>query len=191
MRQSLLTAIASVIAGRMLAICYMTRGAAMSFILAPGVVHLVTSFWLCGFVGLPLFVVAGLGWTLWDNWQSRQVARNLAGALGLEPLHNAPNLMQQWFGGWLHGRAWAIKPVVFLARSYDGAHHRSSFRATFYLRAILAVNVSEPLNVVAERTHNEHNAATSLSDAFPMLEHGERLPRRAQDALLHFVQHGN
>ncbi|WP_129678312.1 hypothetical protein [Candidatus Chloroploca sp. Khr17] len=24
-----------------------------------------------------------------------------------------------------------------------------------------------------------------------MLEHGERLPRRAQDALLHFVQHGN
>ncbi|WP_129676961.1 hypothetical protein [Candidatus Chloroploca sp. Khr17] len=151
----------------------------------------VTTFWLCGFVGLPLFVVAGLGWTLWDNWQSRQVARHLAGVLGLEPLHNAPNLMQQWYGGWLHGRAFGLKPVVFLSRSYDGAHHRSSFQATFYLRMALAVNIPQPLNVTVERTHNDHSATTSLSTAFPTLEHGERLPHRAQDALLHFVQQGD
>jgi hypothetical protein len=150
----------------------------------------LTAFWLCGGVGLPLLSVAALGWTIWENQRSRQAARNLAEALGLPPLNNAPNLMKQWYGSQLEGRPFAIAPAVMLDRSYDGAHHRSSFRTTWYLRVALAVRVPQPLQVTAARTHADRGAATSLRDAFPSLVGVDRLPPRAQDALIRFVQSG-
>jgi hypothetical protein len=148
-------------------------------------------FWLSGCVGLPLFGVAGLGWTLWDNRRSRQAARKLAATMGLASLSDEANLMRCWYGGRHNGRSFAIKPVVIASRYYDGFRHRSGIGTAFYLRLALAVNVPRPLGVTAERTYNAQGAATTLAEAFPELENEQRLGGFARQALLDFVQNGN
>lgn len=151
----------------------------------------LTLFWLTGCLGLPLFGVAGLGWTLWDNRRSRQVGHKLAEALGLAALNDETNLLRRWYGGQHNGRSFAIKPVVFATRSYDGFRHRSSIGTVFYLRLVLAVNLPRPLNVTAERTHSDRGAVTTLAEAFPHLENEGRLGGFSRQALLSFVQNGN
>jgi hypothetical protein len=151
----------------------------------------LTLFWGAGCLGLPLFAVAGLGWTVWDNWRSRQVARKLAEALALAALNDETNLLRRWYGGVVYGRSFAIKPVVFATRSYDGFRHRSGIGTAFYLRLALAVNLPRPLNVTIQRSHSDQNEATTVSEAFPLLENEARLSTFARQALLQFVQNGN
>jgi hypothetical protein len=147
-------------------------------------------FWSAGCIGLPLFAVAGLVWTLVDNRRSRQVGRKLADELGLRALTPSDNPLQVWYGGEHNGRSFALKPVVFASRAYDGYRHRTGIRAHFYLRLVMAVNLPRPLAVTAERTHEDQNGATTFTEAFPRLENGEKLNGRSQQALLNFVQNG-
>jgi len=148
-------------------------------------------FWSAGCIGLPLFAVAGLVWTLVDNRRSRQAGRKLADELGLRALTPSDNPLQVWYGGEHNGRSFALKPVVFASRAYDGYRHRTGMRAHFYLRIVMAVNLPRPLAVIAERTHDDQDAATTFTEAFPRLENGEKLNGRSQQALLHFVQNGD
>ena len=62
----------------------------------------LTLFWGAGCLGLPLFAVAGLEWTVWDNWRSRQMARKMAEALELAALNEETNLMsfRPWQPRW-------------------------------------------------------------------------------------------
>ena len=146
------------------------------------------AFLLTGCCGFFLFMMALMVWMISNVFRSQKAATQLAEVMGLAPLNQAEKPVMIWSGGEVQGYRFGIKSVGFVSSYYfEGKSRRS---VSYYLRIVLALNVSNPLGVVAYRSHKDGGKLDSFEEAFPTLENGSKLSSTAQGAMLDFIKKG-